>query len=164
MAREIERKFLVQRDAWMPDPSRATRIRQGYLSTDPARVVRVRTRGSKGYLTIKGPTLGIQRTELEYPIPLADADLMLDHFCVRPLVEKVRYVERVGPRTWEIDVFEGENDGLMLAEVELPSADTPFERPAWAGDDVSDDPRYFNSNLAQHPYSEWKPNGDRRSV
>ncbi|HVX39203.1 MAG TPA: CYTH domain-containing protein [Gemmatimonadaceae bacterium] len=164
MAHEIERKFLVRGNLWIPDPSRATRIRQGYLSTDPARVVRVRTRGSAAYLTIKGLTVGIARVELEYPIPLADADLMLDQLCVRPLVEKVRYLERVGEHTWEIDVFHGENAGLILAEVELPSADASIDLPTWAGDEVSDDPRYFNSNLARHPYAEWRPDGDRRSA
>ena len=158
MPLEIERKFLVT-DAWQSDPSRGTRYRQGYLSTDPQRVVRVRTAGTKAFLTIKGLTVGTSRSEFEYPIPFADAESMLDQLCIRPLIEKVRYRETVGDHTWEIDVFEGDNRGLAVAEVELPAADVSFEMPSWAGREVSDDPRYFNSNLAQHPFTRWNDNG-----
>ena len=155
MGQEIERKFLVRREAWHPDPARGTRYRQGYLSTEPARIVRVRTAGAKAYLTIKGRTEGIERLEFEYNIPLADANVMLDQLCVRPLVEKVRYREEFDGLAWELDVFEGENAGLLVAEVELPSPDTPIPAPPWLGEEVSHDARYFNSNLAQHPYREW---------
>lgn len=158
MSLEIERKFLVT-DAWHSDPSRGTRYRQGYLSTDPQRVVRVRTAGTKAFLTIKGLTVGTSRSEFEYPIPFADAESMLDQLCIRPLIEKVRYRETVGDHTWEIDVFEGDNRGLAVAEVELPAANASFEMPSWAGREVSDDPRYFNSNLAQHPFTRWNDNG-----
>jgi CYTH domain-containing protein len=155
MAREIERKFLVNRGAWTHDPSRGTQYRQGYLSADPARVVRVRIAGDAAFLTIKSPTVGIERSEFEYPIPVADAAVLLDTLCIRPLIEKVRYRVPFAGRMWDVDEFRGENEGLMVAEVELPSANTIFELPPWAGEDVSADPRYFNSNLARYPYSRW---------
>jgi len=155
MAREIERKFLVDPGAWHPDPTRGVRFRQGYLSVDPARIVRVRRAGPGGALTVKGLTTGVERAEFEYAIPAADADAMLSTLCLRPLLEKTRYREPWGGRTWEIDVFEGENAGLIVAEVELGSPSEALQLPPWAGKEVSDDPRYFNSNLAQHPYSRW---------
>lgn len=160
---EIERKFLVDTTLWHPEPALGIRYRQGYLSTDPERVVRVRTAGAAGFLTVKGKTVGTERPEFEYAIPLADADAMLDRLCIRPLVEKVRYRELVGGRTWEIDVFEGENAGLVVAEVELPSATADVVLPSWAGAEVSNDTRYFNSNLAAHPFSRWNTNGDARA-
>lgn len=155
MGREIERKFLVDPGAWHPDPARGVRFRQGYLSVDPARVVRVRRAGPGGALTVKGLTTGVERAEFEYAIPAADADAMLDTLCLRPLLEKTRYREPWGGRTWEIDVFEGENAGLIVAEVELASSSDVLELPPWAGKEVSNDPRYFNSNLTQHPYTRW---------
>ncbi len=161
---EIERKFLVNTALWHPDPALGIRYRQGYLSTDPERVVRVRTAGPEGFLTIKGKTIGTERLEFEYEIPLEQADALLDHLCIRPLVEKVRYREQVGPRVWEIDVFSGENAGLVVAEVELPTASTEVELPPWAGREVSDDVRYFNSNLARHPFSRWNSDGDTRTT
>ncbi len=159
MAHEIERKFLVNVARWKPDPAGGVRYRQGYLSTDPDRVVRIRVAGPKAFLTIKGRTAGISRLEFEYPIPMADADAMLDAVCLRPLVEKVRYRETHEGRVWEIDVFAGENAGLVMAEVELPSADAVVALPEWVGREVSDDPRYFNSNLIKHPYSVWSDAG-----
>jgi adenylate cyclase len=160
MSLEIERKFLVRPKSWTPDETRGVRYRQGYLSTDPARVVRVRTAGSSAFITIKGPNTGIVRSEFEYAIPLADAEAMLDHLCAKPLIEKTRYRETIGGRLWEIDVFSGDNAGLMVAEVELPAADAPVVLPDWAGAEVSNDPRYFNSNLVQHPFSSWNADGD----
>ena len=160
---EIERKFLVDTGRWHPGGARGVRYRQGYLSTDPARVVRVRTDGESGYLTVKGRTVGTVRPEFEYRIPLADADFMLDELCTRPLIEKVRYKEGVANRVWEIDVFEGENSGLVVGEVELPAADATVELPSWAGLEVSNDPRYFNSNLALKPFSRWDTDGSGRS-
>lgn len=155
MGREVERKFLVDPGAWHPDPARGVRYRQGYLSVEPARTVRVRRAGQSGALTVKGLTTGIERAEFEYPIPLEDADAMLDILCLRPLLEKTRYREPFGGRTWEIDVFEGDNAGLVVAEVELASPVEQLELPPWAGKEVSGDPRYFNSNLTQHPYTRW---------
>ncbi len=154
MAQEIERKFLVKGDGWR-DPTNATRYRQGYLSTDKARTVRVRTAGDKAYLTIKGATEGVSRAEFEYPIPLDDANQLLG-LCHRPLIEKDRYLIPYGDHEWEVDEFFGDNEGLVVAEVELESEDQPFERPDWVGPEVSDDPRYFNASLVAHPYREWR--------
>ncbi len=155
MATEIERKFLVRRDAWHADPRTGVPYRQGYLASYPSPVVRVRVAGDEGFLTIKGRAVGIARDEYEYPIPLADAEAMLDTLCAGPLIEKVRYRVPYAGRTWEVDEFGGANAGLLLAEVELPSPEAAVELPPWAGREVSDDPRYFNANLVVHPYAEW---------
>lgn len=154
MAQEIERKFLVKTALWTP-AAPGIDFRQGYLSTVKERVVRVRLAGEKGFLTIKGITRGLSRMEFEYPIPAADAARMLDELCERPLIEKTRFKERLGRHTWEIDVFHGDNDGLVLAEIELGSEGEAFERPDWVGEEVSADPRYFNNNLAEHPFKTW---------
>lgn len=154
MGYEIERKFLVRGDAWRAGAS-GTSYRQGFLSTEPERTVRVRVAGSRGLLTIKGKSVGARRVEHEYEIPLTDAEHMLDTLCKRPLVEKVRHTLVLGDHTWEIDVFEGENAGLVVAEIELQTEDEEFERPDWLGAEVTDDPRYFNSNLVQSPYTTW---------
>lgn len=155
MGIEIERKFLVRGDAWR-EGARGTAFRQGYLSSARERTVRVRTAGDRGFLTVKGPTSGVTRVEFEYEIPLADAERMLDELAERPLVEKVRYRIPQGPYVWEVDEFFGENEGLTVAEIELPDEDAEFERPEWLGEEVSGDPRYFNSNLGRNPYRNWK--------
>ena len=155
MANEIERKFLVIGDEWKSLAVGVT-YRQGYLSTVKERTVRVRTAGDRGTLTIKGITRGVSRLEFEYDIPAADANRMLDDLCERPLIEKTRYTIREGPLTWEIDEFTGDNRGLVVAEVELSAPDQPLDRPPWIGDEISDDPRYFNANLVGHPYSSWR--------
>jgi len=154
MGEEIERKFLVSGEAWR-ETAEGTRYRQGFLSTEPERTVRVRVAGPRGSITVKGKNLGARRAEFEYEIPVADAERMLDTLCKRPLIEKVRYVLAVGAHTWEIDVFEGDNSGLVVAEIELRREDEAFERPEWVGDEVTDDPRYFNSNLVANPYRAW---------
>jgi len=154
MSREIERKYLVVGDAWR-FLGTATEIRQGYLSTVKERTVRVRVVGDAAYLTIKGITRGATRTEFEYPIPVSDADEMLDELCERPLIEKTRHVAVSAGMVWEIDEFAGVNDGLTIAEVELEHEDQPFEIPDWVGDEVTADPRYFNANLIAHPFSQW---------
>jgi adenylate cyclase len=154
MGHEIERKYLVDVTRWSPRDS-GTHLVQGYLSSRPERVVRVRIAGDAAKLTIKGPTVGVTRTELEYDIPHADAKLMLDTLCERPLIDKHRYKETIGGRTWEIDVFHGDNDGLVIAEVELQSEDDAIELPPWVGAEVSHDQRYYNSNLLKHPFSSW---------
>lgn len=156
MAIEIERKFLVRTDRWHPDPAQGSRYRQGYLSIGPDLVVRVRTVEGQGYLTVKGGTTGISRLEFEYPIPGADAETMLDRLCPAPLIDKTRYRVPFEGLTWEVDVFEGENAGLVLAEVELPAADTPVTPPPWVGEEVSEDPRYYNAYLARHPFKQWR--------
>lgn len=152
---EIERKFLVDMTLWRPRDD-GTLYRQGYLSSHAERTVRVRLEGTVGKLTIKGKTSGISRIELEYPMPSEDAELALAQLCERPLIEKRRYKERHGPHTWEIDVFLGANAGLVIAEIELGSEGEAFERPAWVGREVSDDPRYYNANLVAHPYRDWR--------
>ncbi len=155
MATEIERKYLVKTELWRPAAA-GVLYRQGYLSSAKERVVRVRIAGQEGFLTVKGPTTGIRRLEFEYPVPLADATTMLDELCERPIVEKTRHRENFGGRGWEIDVFHGDNDGLVVAEVEIPSADARIELPPWAGEEVSADPRYFNNNLIANPYKIWR--------
>ena len=156
MGIEIERKFLVDTARWHADPEQGRRYRQGYLFAQPDAAVRVRVAGDEAWLTIKGAVRGIERLEFEYAIPRADADAMLAAFCRGPLIEKIRYRVPFAGRTWEVDVFEGDNAGLVLAEVELPSADDAPDLPPWAGREVSDDPRYYNANLARHPYREWR--------
>lgn len=153
MSTEIERKFLVDTRVWHP-MGRGVEYRQGYLSSRKERVVRVRIAGRRALLTIKGETRGYARLEFEYPIPLTDAEQLLD-LCERPLMEKTRHTERHGDHDWEIDVFHGENDGLVLAEIELAAEREVFLRPAWLGAEVSGDPRYFSSNLASRPYRTW---------
>jgi len=154
MGDEIERKFLVRGDAWRAEATSST-FRQGFLSTEPERTVRVRVAGDRGWLTIKGVNVGARRAEYEYEIPREDATRMLETLCKRPLIDKVRHTLVVGEHTWEIDVFEGDNAGLVVAEVELSSEDEVFERPIWLGQEVTDDPRYFNSSLVLHPYKDW---------
>ena len=154
MGTEIERKFLLQGDAWR---SLATgmRYRQGYLSRAKERTVRIRTAGDAAFLTIKGLAAGATRAEYEYAIPLEDGNEMLDTLAEQPLIEKVRYTIAYGNAVWEIDEFLGENQGLVVAEVELSSEDQPFDRPEWLGEEVTGDPRYYNSSLVAHPYSRW---------
>ena len=161
MASEIERKFLVKRESWPAPAAPGVLYRQGYLSVVPERTVRVRIAGREAFLTIKGLTRGIERLELEYPIPIEDASVMLDELCIKPLVEKTRYRIPVDGLVWEVDDFAGDNAGLMIAEIELPDANAQVTMPAWAGAEVSDDPRYFNSNLASNPYSRWKDGNGR---
>lgn len=154
MGVEIERKFLVQRELWRPRND-GVAYRQGYLSRAEDRIVRVRIAGRAAFLTIKGRTSSISRSEFEYPIPVGDAEIMLDRLCERPLIEKTRYEETCGGHIWTVDVFQGENDGLILAEIELGSEEEPFDRPGWLGREVSDDPRYFNSELSKRPFGYW---------
>ena len=154
MAVESERKFQVIGDAWKTGAA-GVAYRQGYLSTIKERTVRVRTVGDRGFLTVKGLTTGISRLEFEYEIPAADAGRMLNELCERPLIAKTRYRVPFGGLVWEIDEFHDENDGLVVAEVELSEPGQRFDRPAWIGKEVSGDPRYFNSNLIRHPYRTW---------
>ena len=155
MAKEIERKFLVEGDAWR-SLAKGTKYRQGYLNSVKERTVRIRTVGDKAFLTVKGITVGATRVEYEYEIPMSDCNAMLDGLAERPIIEKTRYKIAFGGLTWEVDEFFGENAGLIVAEVELASEDQAFEKPAWIGQEVTPDPRYFNSNLIANPYSTWK--------
>ncbi|GAB4280010.1 MAG: CYTH domain-containing protein [Deferrisomatales bacterium] len=154
MGQEIERKFLVRGDRWKVG-ARGVPYRQGYLSTDPERTVRVRVVGDRGFLTIKGKPRGIAREEFEYRIPAADAHALLDRLCLKPLIEKTRYRVAVGGHTWEVDEFAGDNAGLVLAEVELAHPDEEVELPEWVGEEVSHDPRYCNANLVRRPFATW---------
>ncbi len=154
MAVEIERKFLVRRELWTPK-GEGIPIVQGYLCTEKSRTVRVRTWGERAYLTVKGRNQGIRRLEFEYEIPLQDAKELLK-LCQQPVISKHRFLEKHVDNSWEIDVFEGENEGLILAEAELASEEEMLILPEWAGPEVSGDPRYFNSNLFRNPYCLWK--------
>ena len=154
MGHEIERKFLVDVAAWHPEGT-GTAFVQGYLSSHKERTVRVRLEGGTAKLTIKGPTVGVTRTELEYAIPHDDAVAMLE-LCERPLIEKTRHLETHDGKRWEIDVFAGDNAGLVVAEIELASEDERFSVPSWAIREVSDDPRYYNANLIAAPFKTWR--------
>lgn len=154
MGKEIERKYLIKDDTWRKDAS-GTTYRQGYLSTVKERTVRVRTIDDKGFLTIKGITIGATRREYEYEIPMVDANEMLDELCEKPIIEKTRFKISHAGLTWEIDEFAGVNQGLIVAEVELESEDQNIDFPPWVGEEVSGDPRYFNSNLIANPFANW---------
>ena len=155
MAKEIERKFLVKGDAWRA-LAKGTTYRQGYLNSAKERTVRVRTAEDKAFLTIKGLTLGATRAEYEYAIPFDEGKAMLDALAEKPLIEKKRYKIPAGGLTWEIDEFLGDNAGLIVAEVELKSEDQAFDRPAWLGDEVTGDTRYYNANLIKKPFTRWR--------
>jgi CYTH domain-containing protein len=154
MPTEIERKFLVTGDRWRVGAVGAV-FRQGYIAADESKSVRVRVVGDRGFLTIKGKTVGVARTEFEYGIPVDEALEMLHTLCEPPLIEKTRYRIEYAGLLWEVDEFEGENRGLILAEVELTHANQQVDLPDWVAEEVSHDPRYYNANLAKHPYSRW---------
>jgi len=153
---EIERKFLVNSDAFKKDALRKNHIAQGYLNSAPERTVRVRIKGDTGYLTIKGKSneTGLSRFEWEKEIPLADAKALL-LLCEKGIIEKNRYEVPVGKHLFEVDEFFGENEGLLLAEVELQSESEFFEKPDWLGDEVTQDQRYYNSYISNHPFTSW---------
>jgi adenylate cyclase len=155
MATEIERKFLVTTDTWRDAVVSETRMIQGYLADNPNATVRVRVAGEQAFLTVKGRMRGVTRSEYEYPIPPADAEAMLEELAISAPVEKLRYKVRCGEHLWDLDVFSGDNEGLVMAEVELASEDDAFQMPEWAGSEVTADKRYYNVNLARHPYRRW---------
>lgn len=154
MGIEIERKFLVTSDAWMQQ-GEPVLLRQGYLSSHPSRVVRVRIEGNGAVMTIKGKNVGASRGEWEYPIPMDDAREFLDKLCEQPIIEKYRRRIPYAGFVWEVDEFLGANAGLVVAEIELPSEDQAFDKPDWIGEEVTHDKRYLNSNLIANPYSNW---------
>jgi adenylate cyclase len=156
MAQEIERKFLLVSDDWKEHVSRSDFYRQGYLSGTEKCSIRVRTANDNAYLNIKSATLGIQRTEYEYEIPLVDANKMLNQFCHGAVIEKTRYFVPYKDHLWEVDVFEGLNQGLVVAEIELDSVEEKFAIPEWIGAEVSDDLRYYNVCLVDHPFCDWE--------
>ncbi len=155
MGIEIERKFLLAGTAWK-HLAPGTSYRQGYLNSTKERTVRVRTIDDKGFLTIKGISVGATRVEYEYEIPFDDAENLLNELCEKPIIEKNRYNITHGGFVWEVDEFFGENEGLVVAEIELESEDQTFEKPEWVGEEVTGDPRYFNSNLIKNPFLKWK--------
>lgn len=158
MAQEIERKFLVCGD-FKTETYQSTRIIQGYLSSQPGRIVRVRVKGNKGYITIKGQTndTGVSRFEWEKEIAVDEA-LSLLELAEPGIIDKIRYLIKNtdGRHVWEVDEFHGDNEGLVMAEIELAAEDEPFDKPEWLGKEVTGDPRYYNSMLKEHPFKQWK--------
>ena len=155
MGLEIERKFLLTGDAWRSLATSSRRYCQGYLCADRERAVRVRIAGESAFLTIKGGGAGVSHLEFEYPLPLEDAKILLEQLAEKPLIEKVRHFVPHGGLIWEVDEFSGLNEGLVLAELELESEVQPFEKPAWIGEEVTADPRYYNASLVKKPYRDW---------
>jgi len=152
---EIERKFLVDKIKWgQVDKPIGLDCKQTYLNTDPNKTIRVRVLGEKGYLTIKGKMKGLTRAEYEYEIPLEEANEMISLFGEKVL-EKTRCLINYKGKIWEVDVFAGDNEGLIVAEIELGHEEEPFTKPEWVTEEVSTDPRYLNVNLQEKPFSDW---------
>ncbi len=156
MGVEIEKKFLLANDNWRQQVTKQVQFCQGYLLGSEKSSVRVRIEGDKSNLNIKGATLGVRRQEFEYPIPMEDAKELLATLCAEPLIEKTRHYIYAGEHVWEIDEFDGDNKGLIVAEVELKDENDTFEHPEWLGQEVSHDKRYYNSMLIKNPYKSWK--------
>ncbi|MFQ6604012.1 MAG: CYTH domain-containing protein [Fidelibacterota bacterium] len=154
MKTEIERKYLVAGNAWRNEQQRVF-IRQGYLSLDRERTVRVRLADDRGFLTIKGSATGITRPEYEYTIPSEDARFLIEHLCLKPLIEKYRYTVEYAGAQWSVDEFLGVNAGLVVAEIELKTEDQDITLPDWVVEDVTNDPKYLNVQLTQNPYLDW---------
>jgi len=156
MGLEIERKYLIKKDKWNASlPKDGVYYRQGYILTDPSKTIRVRLAGDQGYLTIKGLSVGASRPEFEYKIPKEDAVALLDNFCPSS-ISKVRYKVQFDNHLWEIDEFAGDNEGLIVAEIELTSEDETFTLPDWIDKEVTAEDKYYNSNLSIHPFKDWK--------
>lgn len=156
MGTETERKFLLRDDSWRNAVRAREDIVQGYLANTGLCSIRVRLAGTHGSLNLKSMTLGVSRAEFDYPIPAADARVLLDTLCLRPLIGKTRHLVDHDGQHWEIDEFHGDNAGLVVAELELTHAEQDFARPPWLGREVSDDPRYYNVCLIERPYRTWK--------
>ncbi|WP_455374696.1 CYTH domain-containing protein [Kaarinaea lacus] len=156
MATEIERKFLVVNDSWRKQVARQKAIKQGYFGPPNKASIRIRIDGDSANINIKSATLDIVRKEYEIPVPLTDAEEMLQHLCERPFIEKVRHLVPRGDHVWEVDEFSGDNKGLIVAEIELSRADEFFEKPDWLGEEVSHDERYYNVRLVKNPYKNWR--------
>lgn len=154
MPKEIERKFLTSALTWKEQVTQAITIKQGYLNTNPDRTVRIRVAGDTGWLTVKGRNVDLTRPEFEYEIPVVEATEMIK-LCEQPIIEKTRYLVEEHGKTWEVDVFSGANEGLTVAEIELEAEDEEFVLPDWVGEEVSDDPRYYNATLILRPFGEW---------
>jgi adenylate cyclase len=152
---EIERKFLLKNDNWRAQAEQSTRIRQGYLGALAKASVRIRVEGDHANINIKSAELSMRRMEYEYSIPLEEANEMLDRLCEHTQIDKLRHIVKYGKHVWEIDEFFGDNAGLVVAEIELGNEIEKFDMPGWAGEDVTEDPRYYNVNLVKHPYKKW---------
>ena len=155
MGLEIEKKFLLKEDSWKKQIASSTYYRQGYISSEAGRAVRIRTMENKAYLTIKGKTIGAVRNEHEYQIPYEDAIEMLDYLCEKPIIEKTRHKIMHKNLLWEIDEFEAENKGLIIAEVELEDEYQQIDLPPWIGEEVTTQEKYYNANLIKNPFSTW---------
>lgn len=155
MGTEIERKFLLQSNDWRAEVVASKPFRQGYLARGPGSAIRVRVQDGRAELNVKSTRDGIHRLEFEYQIPPEDGEQLLAEVALRPVIEKTRHLVKHGNHVWEIDEFFGENAGLIVAEIELTSADETFDRPDWLGQEVSTDRRYFNSSLSERPYTTW---------
>ena len=155
MGIEIERKFLVKNNNWRKQVSPGVKYIQGYFTSNEHCSIRIRLEGNQAAINIKSATIDITRLEYNYPVPVVDAREMLENLCEKPLIEKTRYHLRHDGRDWDIDEFSGENQGLVVAEIELDNIEETFSRPDWLGKEVSDDPRYYNVCLVRHPYSKW---------
>lgn len=155
MGLEIERKFLLKNSDWEQLIERKIAIQQGYLNADAARTVRIRITNETAFLTIKGKTEKISRQEFEYEIPVEDAASLLQ-LCKKPLIKKTRFIIPHQGHIWEIDTFKGDNEGLILAEIELNHQEEAFVQPSWIGEEVSHDPRYYNASLIKHPFKDWE--------
>ncbi|WP_455235009.1 CYTH domain-containing protein [Thiogranum longum] len=156
MGIEIERKFLVRDDSWREHADSGAYYSQAYLTSDPANCIRVRIAADQAWLNIKSARSPLRRLEFEYEIPLEDARELMHEVCSGATVEKRRYHVTHAGHLWEVDVFEGANAGLVLAEIEIQDENESFELPPWLGIEVSDDPRYYNMHLAEEPYSQWR--------
>lgn len=155
MATEIERKFLLKDASWKALADEGTQYSQGYLLGSQKASVRVRIQGERAFLNIKSATIDITRQEFEYEVPLDEAKEMLETLCGKPLISKKRYHLKSENHLWEIDVFQGDNEGLVVAEIELADENEYFVQPDWLGDEVSDDERYYNVSLVKHPFKNW---------
>lgn len=156
MGLEIEKKFLVKDESWKQQALHGTYYRQGYISSQSGRVVRIRTREDKAYLTIKGKSIGATRSEYEYEIPYEEAVEMLAQVCEKPVIEKTRYKIMYENLLWEIDVFEKENKGLVIAEVELEEEEQEIDLPPWVGEEVTMQEKFYNASLIKNPFSQWQ--------
>jgi len=152
---EIERKFLLANDDWRNQVVRSSRIRQGYMGNVDKASVRIRVQGARANINIKSATLEMRRMEYEYEIPLGEAEEMLDQLCNTPQIDKTRFIVEQGKHIWEIDEFYGDNEGLLVAEIELATEGEVFDKPQWLGEEVTNDPRYYNVNLIKNPFSRW---------
>lgn len=155
MGIEIERKFTLKSDHWRNEVTNSQRMVQGYLAGNDLTSVRIRISGDQANINIKSATLGIFRQEYEYAIPINDAQKMLDDLCTKPIIDKVRHLVTFAGKLWEIDEFSGDNQGLIVAEIELDDVNEKFELPKWVDEDVSHDKRYYNVCLVKHPYKDW---------